>query len=201
VSVCGAHRTLALSAVRCCKDPGALGVQLVLIASHPGPAEKHPWALGPERVYRAPCRGGRRKPEKRNLLAPSPWVLQAAPGDDLPPPGPPASVVRAHGKERKKTLNPREGWEDGTPPPHRDFKGRGVVLAVAHPNPWSSASSYLPSQSLADSRCKHQASSNLEHLACQIGNLFFTRSGRRRARGALWSPHSCPTSGCALHRR
>ncbi len=25
-------------------------------------------------------------------------------------------------KERKKTDNPREGWEDGTPPPHRDFK-------------------------------------------------------------------------------
>ena len=24
-------------------------------------------------------------------------------------------------KERKKTDNPREGWEDGTPPPHRDF--------------------------------------------------------------------------------
>ena len=25
-------------------------------------------------------------------------------------------------KERKKRDNPREGWEDGTPPPHRDFK-------------------------------------------------------------------------------
>ena len=25
-------------------------------------------------------------------------------------------------KERKKTDNPRDGWEDGTPPPHRDFK-------------------------------------------------------------------------------
>ena len=30
-------------------------------------------------------------------------------------------------KERKKTDKPREGWEDGTPPPHRDFKERGVV--------------------------------------------------------------------------
>ena len=30
-------------------------------------------------------------------------------------------------KERKKTHNPREGWEDGTPPPHRDFKERCVV--------------------------------------------------------------------------
>ena len=31
-------------------------------------------------------------------------------------------------KERKKT-DPREGcgWEDGTPPPHRDFKERSVV--------------------------------------------------------------------------
>ena len=26
-------------------------------------------------------------------------------------------------KERKKTDTPREGWEDGTPPPHRDLKG------------------------------------------------------------------------------
>ena len=50
-------------------------------------------------------------------------------------------------KERKKTDNPREGWEDGTPPPHRDFKERGCdALAVAHP--WASASSYLSSQSL-----------------------------------------------------
>ena len=30
-------------------------------------------------------------------------------------------------KERKKTDTPREGWENGTPPPHRDFKERGVV--------------------------------------------------------------------------
>jgi len=30
-------------------------------------------------------------------------------------------------KERKKTDNPREGWENGTPPPHRDFKERGVM--------------------------------------------------------------------------
>ena len=35
--------------------------------------------------------------------------------------------VRLRKKERKKTDNPREGWEDGTPPPHRDFKERGVV--------------------------------------------------------------------------
>jgi len=36
-----------------------------------------------------------------------------------------------------------------------------VVLAVAHPNPWSSASFYLPSQSLADSRCNLHATSVL----------------------------------------
>ena len=49
----------------------------------------------------------------------------------------------------------------GTPPPHRDFKERSVVLALAHPNPWSSASFYLPSQSLADSRCNLHATSVL----------------------------------------
>ena len=30
-------------------------------------------------------------------------------------------------QKRNKTDNPREGWENGTPPPHRDFKERGVV--------------------------------------------------------------------------
>ena len=25
-------------------------------------------------------------------------------------------------KEKKENSEPREGWEDGTPPPHRDFK-------------------------------------------------------------------------------
>ena len=32
-----------------------------------------------------------------------------------------AAVLFPERKERKKTDNPREGWEDGTPPPHRDF--------------------------------------------------------------------------------
>ena len=36
-------------------------------------------------------------------------------------------------KERKQTTQGRDG--DGTPPPHRDFKERSVVLAVAHPKP------------------------------------------------------------------
>jgi hypothetical protein len=39
----------------------------------------------------------------------------------------PRSCRGGRKKERKKTDNPREGWEDGTPPPHRDFKERGVV--------------------------------------------------------------------------
>ena len=41
-------------------------------------------------------------------------------------PGPGSSEAhpagRMIGKKRKKTHNPREGWENGTPPPHRDFK-------------------------------------------------------------------------------
>ena len=35
--------------------------------------------------------------------------------------------VSSFSVKRKKTDNPREGWEDGTPPPHRDFKERGVM--------------------------------------------------------------------------
>ena len=56
-------------------------------------------------------------------------------------------------KERKKTDNPREGWENGTPPPHRDFKERSVVLAPSRrPHPWASAPLLsLFAQSLADS--------------------------------------------------
>ena len=34
-------------------------------------------------------------------------------------------------KKERKTNQPREGWEDGTPPPHRDFKERSAVLAFA----------------------------------------------------------------------
>ena len=44
----------------------------------------------------------------------------------------------------------RAGTRAGTCSAHRDFKERRVVLAVAHP--WVSASAYLSSQSLANSR-------------------------------------------------
>ena len=49
------------------------------------------------------------------------YGVQAAQGDQ------PENEPKERKKVRKKTDNPREGWEDGTPPPHRDFKERGVV--------------------------------------------------------------------------
>ena len=60
-----------------------------------------------------------------------PSLQQRLPGAEGPPGGMlNRSFHAACGgpfKERKKTDNPREGWEDGTPPPHRDFKERCVV--------------------------------------------------------------------------
>ncbi|EOD28250.1 hypothetical protein EMIHUDRAFT_254110, partial [Emiliania huxleyi CCMP1516] len=58
-------------------------------------------------------------------------------------------------KKERKTDNPREGWEDGTPPPHRDFKERVVGFQMGRhrstlrdlgwsagnsPNPWKHGS-------------------------------------------------------------
>ncbi len=42
----------------------------------------------------------------------------------------PECPLRRTLEKGKKTDNPREGWEDGTPPPHRDFKERSVALAI-----------------------------------------------------------------------
>ena len=47
------------------------------------------------------------------------------------------SRLRSPKKERKKTDNPREGWKDGTPPPHRDFKESVAV------GPWGQAVLFL----------------------------------------------------------
>ena len=58
--------------------------------------------------------------EKHPLMLPLPF---SPPTQPAPPPA----------RKRKKTDIPREGWEDGTPPPHRDFFGEGCdALAVAH---------------------------------------------------------------------
>ena len=61
-----------------------------------------------------------------------PSLQQRLPGAEGPPEG--CTTDPRHAacggplkKERKKPDNPREGWEDGTPPPHRDFKERGVM--------------------------------------------------------------------------
>ena len=64
----------------------------------------------------------------------------------------------------KKTDTEREGWELGgrhAATPHRDFKERSVVLAVAHP--WASTSSYLSSQFLTNSRSGLHATSRSSH--------------------------------------
>ena len=39
----------------------------------------------------------------------------------LPPPPSTQGAKSQTTAERKKTDKPNEGWEDGTPPPHRDF--------------------------------------------------------------------------------
>jgi len=67
-----------------------------------------------------------------------------------------------------------------------------VVLAVAHPNPWASASFYLPSQSLrqslADSRCNLYATSRSPHsrrspscrfILCRVALLYLVLLRRR----------------------
>ena len=66
------------------------------------------------------------------------------------------------------------------------FKERSVVLAVAHP--WASASSYLSSQSLADSRCNLHATSRSSHsrrspscrfILCRVALLYLVLLRRR----------------------
>ena len=91
---------------------------------------------------------------------------------------------------------------------HRDFKERSVVLAVAHP--WASASFYLSSQSLADSRCNLHATSRSSHsrrspscrfLLCRVALVCLVLRRRRRlplpcSRGfSRLSAQLCPPRG------
>ena len=84
------------------------------------------------------------------------------------------------------------------------------MLAVAHPNPWSSASFYLPSQSLADSRCNLHATSRSSHsrrspscrfLLCRVALVCLILRRRRRlpipcSRGfSRLSAQLCPPRG------
>ena len=83
------------------------------------------------------------------------------------------------------------------------------MLAVAHPNPWASASSYLSSQSLADSRCNLHATSRSSHsrrslscrfILCRVALLCLVLRRRRRlpvpcSRGfSRLSVHAAPPS-------
>ena len=59
-----------------------------------------------------------------------------------------------------------------------------VVLAVTYP--WASASSYLSSQSVADSRCVRGAESteHLEHLECDYQPHIQGRGAKKRTQRA-----------------
>ena len=84
-------------------------------------------------------------------------------------------------KERKKTDSPNEGWEE-TRSPGLEGEGKGLcvcacmcacvcvlfVLCVC-----ASASSYLSSQSLADSRCNLHATSRSSHSRRSLPSLSF----------------------------
>ncbi len=73
--------------------------------------------------------------------------------------------------QKKENTQPREGWENGTPPPHRDFKERSVVLAVAHP--WASTTSYLSPQFLTNSRSDLHATSRSSHSRRSLSCCLF----------------------------
>ena len=88
--------------------------------------------LRPRAAYRwefIPSAGANEKRKARDRFTPRRGVILD--GHPVPPREKglylPAMSRTNPKKKRKETDNPREGWEDGTPPPHRDFKERGVV--------------------------------------------------------------------------
>ena len=91
--------------------------------------------------------------------------------------------MAASKKERKKTGTPREGWEDGTPPPHRDFKERSAVLAVAHP--WASASSFAVSRQFSQRPSCHLAFFPLSSFSLLLSLPLTHRSPRPRSETPL----------------
>jgi len=75
---------------------------------------------------------------------------------------PPCRLCRSHLNVSRSHCN--RGRDGRTARRHHtgiSLEGRCDALAVAHP--WASASSYLPSQSLADSRCNLHATSRSSH--------------------------------------
>ena len=79
----------------------------------------------------SPSRRGRHHPRPGIYNAVSRSDLWALPalgtGHRLGIQNAPAGGLSKIRKKERKTHNPREGWENGTPPPHRDFKERSVV--------------------------------------------------------------------------
>ena len=92
-------------------------------------------------------------------------------------------------KERKKTDNPREGWEDGTPPPH--------VLSRRPSRHVAGAS--FPRCRLAR-RAGQRSATTLEAMPLASSQINRRRAGRLRihqrlARRACWAPKQRRRSG------
>ena len=91
-----------------------------------------------------------------------------------------------------------QGWE-GMSPPQRDSKERGVVLAVAHP--WASASSYLSSQFLANSRSDLHAASRSSHSRRSLSCVSSSDSSLSSASFVLCDAAACRSLALAASSR